>query len=219
MREGFARFNALCFGGMLPEVPLRVSDSRRKAGYLSFKVKNSGRADEVHYDHTLWLSARLDYDVATLEDTLIHEMIHLYIECCGKRDTGMHGPLFRAKMEEINRLHGRHITVRQELTEEEAASDRRRRWHHIVKAVMEDGTECLAVVARTRIFEIEAALRRTPQVREWTWWASTDPAFEGYPHVTSLKLYRVTAPAARALVQAVACECDGRRFAAKRPKN
>ena len=47
-----------------------------------------------------------------LIDTLLHEMIHAYLfVASNKRDHDDHGPLFLAKMNEINLKAGTHISV------------------------------------------------------------------------------------------------------------
>ena len=88
--DSYRQFNRECFAGTLPEVELHVSSSRRALGCLKFRRIRDGRGWR-YADFSIWISNRLDLPQEVIEDTIIHEMIHLYIHVNGLRDTSAHG--------------------------------------------------------------------------------------------------------------------------------
>ena len=111
LQEKFDYFNGLCFGGCLPRVRLRVSHARCYMGQLRYKRRRSLLLRTRITDLVISVSDFLDLSEAEVEDTLLHEMIHLHILLSGRRDRSAHGPLFRAKMRDFNEQFGRHVTV------------------------------------------------------------------------------------------------------------
>ena len=79
----YREFNDLCFGGTLPEVPLRISRSRRTLGCLKYRRSRRLFGKDRLTDFSIWISNCLDLSQDVIEDTLIHEMIHLYIHSNG----------------------------------------------------------------------------------------------------------------------------------------
>ena len=66
---------------------------------------------EEHYDFRLRINTRIDLPEEEIEDTIIHEMIHYFIEVNKMEDSSAHGPLFLHMMNTINEKFGRHLTV------------------------------------------------------------------------------------------------------------
>ena len=80
LEERFDTFNAMCFGGALPRIPIKLSKARGFVGRLQYRVKRDWRRRVVgREDFVLRISTRFDLPEAEVEDTLIHEMIHLWI--------------------------------------------------------------------------------------------------------------------------------------------
>ncbi len=128
--DSYRQFNRECFAGTLPEVELHVSSSRRALGCLKFRRIRDGRGWR-YADFSIWISNRLDLPQEVIEDTIIHEMIHLYIHVNGLRDTSAHGKVFRTMMDAVNSRHERRVTVSHRSSAEENASDRAVRDHYI----------------------------------------------------------------------------------------
>lgn len=143
LEEKFDEYNAGIFGGALPRVPLRLGRGTRTLGRCSFRSRRIPGIPAGLYDFRISVSGVFEFrSEAMLQDTLIHEMIHLEILSGGRRDSSAHGPLFRARMEEINGAFGRHITVSQRLTESEkdaVLAARPRRRHLIALVELADG--------------------------------------------------------------------------------
>ena len=112
IQEKFDTYNALCFEGKLPAVPLKLSRARTFLGRLEYKRKYNfwGRVTKCT-DFLMRVSTYYDLPEDQLDDIIIHEMIHYYIAYFCIKDRSAHGPVFRSMMKDINKKYGRHITI------------------------------------------------------------------------------------------------------------
>ena len=192
LEERFDTFNAMCFGGALPRIPIKLSKARGFVGRLQYRVKRDWRRRVVgREDFVLRISTRFDLPEAEVEDTLIHEMIHLWIAWKGLKDSSTHGRLFRAKMKEINASYGRHLTISHKSTPEELDRDTRVRDHFVCVSQLSDGRTALTVCAQAAIPRIRRTFRLSHTVRSSEWFHSTDPWFNRFPHGRTPKLFPV----------------------------
>ena len=120
MKRTFDWANREIFGGGLPEVELRLGSAGRVFGMFRHP-RADAKGDFSRCSITL--STRFDVPEEEVTDTLIHEMIHLFIYAEGIADDGPHGRWFRHHMMKINREHGRHITVSGRCTDKMLESD------------------------------------------------------------------------------------------------
>ena len=111
LEKRFDTFNDAYFGGTLPPVPLKLSRAVRSLGSCTYKKRRPLFGKTQFYDFCIHVSTRFDLQEEMLEDILLHEMIHYEILVNQWQDNSAHGKLFRARMEEINRVYGRHISV------------------------------------------------------------------------------------------------------------
>ncbi len=211
VQDRFGRFNEEIFSNALPVIKLRIGSSRRALGSLSFK-RRSVLGIIRYSDFTLTISNRLDLPEDVIEDTIIHEMIHLYIHYNHIKDTSAHGREFCFMMNEINRRHRRNISVSHRSSTEESSSDRLKRWHYILHSRTKGGEEYITLCARTRIFELNRMISRVAEIASWEWLVSSDTYFNSLPRSRSLKFYKITEETRRCLDGAVKCRCDGNRF-------
>lgn len=117
VKETFDRFNDLYFEGKLPPVPIVLVKARSFLGKLEYmKIKGLFGLVTKKWDFRMKISRSFDLDQATLEDVILHEMIHYYIDIKGIRDTSAHGKVFRSMMNDFNSRFGRHITIRYKCT-------------------------------------------------------------------------------------------------------
>ncbi len=197
IRERFALFNGMMFGGRLEMPPLKVSNARSTLGQV--RCKRSAQRDGTwrYGDFEFVISGRLKLNERAIDDVIIHEMIHYYILSNRIQDTGPHGVVFRRMMDEINSRYGRNIGVRHRMTEEEHATDSRRSLH-MVCVVRGKGWTGIIVAARTRVRALWDAPTHILDVTEWNWYASYDPYFNRFPHVRTLKVYKVAEEELRA---------------------
>ncbi len=192
LEERFETFNRMCFDSALPRIPIKLSRARSFFGRLQYKPVRNWLGKTVRYeDFVIRISTCYDLSEAEVEDTLIHEMIHYWIAWKGLRDTSTHGRLFRAKMKEINREYGRHLTISRRTTPEELDRDTRVRTHHVGVSQLADGRTAVTVCASTRVRAIRRAFSLFPTVRSTTWFTTTDPWFNRFPRCRTPKIFPV----------------------------
>lgn len=219
VKRKFDEFNRLCFGGELPPLPLRLSNSRSALGLFvhprRYPVTARRGVGECH----MRISTRLDLPERDVEDTIIHEMIHYYIWYRRIEDTSAHGTAFRTIMATINAKFGRNLTVSRRSSGEELDTDRHYKSHYICVTTMSDGELGLTVCAKTRLFEIWRAFKDSPKVKEMSWYWSCNPWFNRYPTARTPRIWRLEPEDYRSqFANATPCECDGKVFRPTRGK-
>lgn len=192
VEQRFDYFNTLCFGGKLPKVPVRMSHAKGFLGQLRFRIKHHVFRSSEFCNFTLHVNSRFDLPQQVIDDTIIHEMIHLYIHFNRITDTAPHGEKFRAVMNAINHRHGRNISIRHTSTPEELDSDTHVKPHIICLSTLADGSRCVTVCARTRVFDIYRLLDSSPSVTRMEWFFSKDAYFNRFPSSKTAKLYRIS---------------------------
>lgn len=189
IHEKFDEFNHLMFEGKLPRVPVRVTRARSYLGLLSYKVKKGLAGKKRYHDFLLSVSAVRDLPETVMEDTVIHEMIHLYIHHNGYEDTSTHGRLFKEVMNRINLSFNRHITVKHEASEEEKNSDRQIRAHYICRLRLATGQTALVVSQKSSVFNLWNEIERSQLVTEFSWYGSINPFFNRYTRSRVFRKY------------------------------
>ena len=187
----FLEFNKQYFSGQLPMVPVRLSSARTYLGQLGFKRKRTWFGSTKNYDFVLRISTRTDLPEQEVEDTLLHEMIHLYIASKQLKDTSTHGRLFCQLMGDINRRHDRHITISHRRTAAEQEQDTQHRLHLLCVSTFESGEQGITIAAKSRIFQLWDMMPAFPRVTEVRWYATYDPYFNRYPRALTPKIYRI----------------------------
>lgn len=188
LRERFARFNTLIFGGRLPEPAITLCQvssfvAQHKA---QVRVLEDGRREL--YGHQLRFSTSFDLPERELEDTLIHEMIHYFLAYHGLQDRSPHGPLFKAMMASVNENHGRNIgisrrTSRGEMDEARAA---RKKWHVVAILHFSSGELGVKVLPRVipRIVEYHRGISSAANISKVNLYLTNDPFFNRFPTST-----------------------------------
>lgn len=112
IEQTYDKFNIQLFGGRLPKVPFRLSTAHSFVGKCAPRNGNIHRQGR-HADDDFYLCFSTAHNLSRhqAEDTVIHEMIHLFINLHNLADTSHHGTLFRALMNNINAAHKRDITI------------------------------------------------------------------------------------------------------------
>ncbi|MBQ3827320.1 MAG: SprT-like domain-containing protein [Prevotella sp.] len=184
--------NKQCFQGQLPTVRIQLSKARTYLGQLGYKRRRKFLGGWEYYDYVIRISTRLDQTGEEVTDTLLHEMIHLYIAVNHLKDSSSHGPLFRQIMNEINSRYGRHITISHHRTKEELEQDTQQRMHLLCVSTFDTGERGITIAARSRIFELWDRMKRFPKVTATRWYVSNDPFFNRYPRSLTPKIYRIS---------------------------
>ncbi len=112
IEQTYDRFNLQLFGGRLPKVPLRLSTAHTFVGKCAPRNGNIHRQGR-HADDDFYLCFSTAHNLTRkqAEDTVIHEMIHLFINLHNLADASHHGPLYRALMNSINAAHKRNVSI------------------------------------------------------------------------------------------------------------
>lgn len=196
LEERFAEFNDRMFSGRLPQVRLRLSRARTYLGQLRWQKRRSLLRRAKITSITLSISTLYDLPQDELEDTLLHEMIHLHILVCNLRDSSAHGPLFRAKMRDFNERFGRHITISHRLTEQQCnqaapSSGLRRKTADAAVCVsrLSDGRCGVTVAMPAAVEMLRRLIPQLPEVESARWYLTSDSYFDRFPRSRTVKIY------------------------------
>lgn len=193
LQEKFREFNDLCFGGELEDVPIVLGRGKSYIGKCEFKRQRLPFGREKRYGFRLRFNTRADIPEREMEDTVIHEMIHLYILSRGIRDTSAHGKVFRSMMADINAKYGRHITVSHRMSKDERENMQGMKpsWRLIAIVSMTDGRTGIKVLPRVQssIKRYYRALLASGKVTGMEFRLSRDPYFGLYPRSSAYKVY------------------------------
>lgn len=195
IEEKFHEYNAMCFGGKLPKVPILLSQAKTYIGICTFKKNTSLFGKSRPYDFKLHFSTRLDLPQNVLEDTIIHEMIHLYIGVNNIKDTSPHGKVFLSFMQQINEEFGRNITISHKATPEQrqSAVNTRVQYHVIAAVKYTDGRTGVKVLPRIkqRIDDYYRVIIRVKEIASIDFYMSCNPFFNRYPNSGAFKVYAI----------------------------
>lgn len=210
----FNHFNKLCFGGKLPPVPIEMSNARRSLGQCVYRIVALPGGKKQKTDFRIRLSQVVDLPQQELEDIVIHEMIHYYIDVNQYTDTSAHGVLFKDLMNRINTTFGRNITISHKSSKEEREKsyDTQPRWHVIAVLTLSDGRKGIKVLPRVEpsILKYYNAVKTAPVVADVQLYMCCDPYFNRFPNSSSLTYHTLDdAIIDSHLAGAEKMKCDG----------
>lgn len=190
LEDRFDRFNRDIFNGLLPRPLMHISSARSFMGQFKVERKVSvlRRSSETYH---LTLSDRYDLEENVLEDVVIHEMIHFLIHFKKIKDSSSHGTQFRKLMGDINKLHGRHITVSHRCSKDELESDSVKSHSIVCLCTMIDGRKLVCRVSQSKVFEIHRAFEDWDKVIAQEWYWVYGSYFNRYRKVLTPKLFSV----------------------------
>jgi len=211
LKERYNHFNALCFQNTLPQIPIRLTRANSFGGKLQYRRMRRLYGKELHTDYVLVMDISHDRSDEAVEDILLHEMIHFYIEHHHIKDSSTHGRIFRKMMADINERFGRHITV--SLKEQAAEADKRIRTHWVCLVSFRDGRQGVTVTGQTGFPIIHKAFLSIDEIASTQWYISQDPFFNRFPHARTAKVYHADSDKlAQHLQSAKALRYDGHRW-------
>lgn len=186
IEQKFKEYNAMIFKNSLPPLPIMLSRARTSLGQCAYTKRRTVFGTIEKYDFKLRISTAFDLPQKMLEDVIIHEMIHYYIDYNKIKDTSAHGRVFKQMMNDINTAFNRHITISTRLNAEQnaASADTRKRYHVIAAVKMKDGRTGLKVLPRIwqRIYDYRDAMLRSGKVTSVAFYMSCNPFFNRYPN-------------------------------------
>ncbi len=190
LRRRFREFNTLCFNSRLPEPILRVGHARTMLGCVRYKNERTWLGGLRISELTLSISRFYDLTQEELDDTILHEMIHLDIICNHKHRDRAHGPLFRQMMDDLNRRFGRHINISHRGKLEQA--EPKKCQNIIAVTEFKDGETGITRASQSRVFELERQIPKIPEVKNVRWYHSRNPFFSRFPRSLKPKFYRIS---------------------------
>lgn len=201
----FDEYNVRYFAGQLPPLPIKLSHAKGFLGKVCYTRKRQGLFSGYrNTDFVLRINVRIDLPEETVQDTILHEMIHYYIAVNNLRDSSTHGELFRREMARINAEGGRHITISHRLSETEQAQAHPHKKRVVAVVTFADGKTGIKVVPKQirhiRYWEHQA-LRRFP-IDRIEWYYTNDEYFAKYPSSIALRIYLIAQPSELPLSEA-----------------
>lgn len=192
LRTWFGQFNTDYFGGELPMPRIVLSKARTRLGTMACRRvrKLFGWA---YTDFTIRISVYYDCSEREYQQTLLHEMIHLYIVYKRIPDTSSHGKVFREQMRRLNG-YGWHITISSSMRGKHvtaSADSARRRTYLVMALVLSTGEHILSVVNPRSARQLDKLAESTQRIVDHRWYMSQDPFFGDFPHVRTLRGRRV----------------------------
>lgn len=103
IRGSFIKYNVLYFNNLLKMPNFKIIHSKRHLGTLSIKRRANFAFGGYLKEHTISVSDYYDRTEKQYDNTIIHEMIHLYISQNDIIDNGSHGRHFKAECARINK--------------------------------------------------------------------------------------------------------------------
>lgn len=193
IQQTFDRFNALCFEGALPPIPIVLTKARTFLGKVEYRgVRGLFGLVTANRDFRMRISTSFDLPREELEDVVLHEMIHYYIAWKGIRDSSVHGNVFRNIMEQLNARYGRHITIRHKSQGGQlSVNNAKFRMRYVCVTTFRDGARCITVAAGTKISELHKFFSRCPDIVKLQWYGSFDTFFDRYPRSRTPKAYKI----------------------------
>ncbi len=189
LRQRFREFNALCFNSRLPEPILRVGHARTMLGCVRYKKERTWLGSMRISELTLSISSFYNLTQEELDDTILHEMIHLDIICNHKHRDRAHGSLFRQIMNDINLRFNRHINISHRGALQQAEPQKCQ--NIIAVTEFQDGEIGLTRASLSRLFELERQIPKIQEVRNVKWYHSRNPFFNRFPRSLKPKFYRI----------------------------
>lgn len=179
--ERYGCFNAMCFDNILPKAEIRLSRARTYLGRMEYRRDG----------YLIRISTAFDLSEETVEDVILHEMIHCYLHCTKVRGEQPHGERFRAMMRRINEQFGRHITVRYKIPGEAALCRKPREKHTICISTLPDGSRGITIMAEENVDRLTSLIKRRFRLPSYEMHESTDPFFNRYPLSHRPVIYKI----------------------------
>lgn len=96
MKQSFRRFNQEYFQGSLPTPGFKISRSAKSLGYFRW-IGNTLSDGTIEYTYFIACSKYYDRPVEEVENTMLHEMCHLWVFINYPNTTDPpHGPIWRS---------------------------------------------------------------------------------------------------------------------------
>lgn len=216
IEKKFEEFNRQIFAGELPKPVFELSKAKSFMGLLVFNRRSLFNGRREAYNYRLRISTHFDRTEAEIEDTIIHEMIHYYIEVKHLKDSSAHGTIFRKMMNDINQRYGRKLCVSHKISKEsDPTVDTQRRRHVVAIVYLKDGQTGVKVLPFQiqRIVYYYRNVLASGKVNEVKLYLTDDPYFNRFPKSSALRVTLISEAEFQPHLQhALAMKCDGNQL-------
>lgn len=214
VQRRFDEFNKTIFKGKLPQIPIIMAQAKTFMGKFECRSRITPNGKRKFYDYKLRINNSIDFPPDTLDDVIIHEMIHYSLAYYGIQDTTPHGIAFRKLMNAINTNFGRHITISHRLLPGQRRTPASGTSGYKVVAVvtLTDDTRGIKVLPRVieTILEYYNGIMGSGKAKSIEMWVSNDAFFDTYPRSGALRVYPLSPEViSEHLKDAIKIECDG----------
>ncbi|MBO5466228.1 MAG: SprT-like domain-containing protein [Prevotella sp.] len=192
IEKKFEEFNQQMFAGVLPKLPIELSDAKTFLGVCVYKKRKTKEGKIECYDFKLRINIRIDLPESEVEDIIIHEMIHYFVGFNNLEDSSTHGQVFKHIMNTINEKFGRNLMISHKASKEEKEQlyDTRRRWHVVAVVYFKDGQTGIKVLPRihSKIIEFCSFLKNQMSIVSYRLYMTDEPYFNRYPTSSALRI-------------------------------
>lgn len=177
LKHKHSEYNKEYFGGCLPNVIFIIKKNKRTLGH--YLHKHFGLSE-------IMISTYYDRSERDFCRTLLHEMIHQYIDFKGLKDTSMHGRYFKEYSKMLN-AHGWNITAREKLPSNISTTEKHE--YHVIKFREKSGSYFIFVSCSSHYNDFFQKLNQLSfsngVYSEIEKYKTTNPIFSTFPQCRS----------------------------------
>lgn len=209
IEEAFSKYNDLIFDGALPKPVFRLTTTRLAMGVTRTNILNNQKYISID------ISIRYDLPKEDYINTIVHEMIHYYIDYNDLQDNDSHGKLFVSIMNQINANHNLNIKVVGERSDEMVLQEPKR-IRYICVATFNDATFGVMVAAKNKLFDLWNVFNSINQISAVNWYASDSQFLSTMPVCVSPRLLRIDENTLFSILEtSIELESDGQTIRSK----
>ena len=136
------------------------------------------------------ISIRYDLPKEDYINTIVHEMIHYYIDYNDLHDNDSHGELFVSLMNQINANYNLNIKIVGERSDEMVLQEPKR-IRYICVATFNDATFGVMVCVKNKLFNLWHAFDNVNSISSLNWYVSDSPFWSTLPVSVSPRLLMI----------------------------
>lgn len=184
LKEKFDLFNDTYFGSELPKIEFKLTKEKRRFGFYEYNRRYDAQYRR-YYEVPVRIGISTYYDMPekSLDETLIHEMIHYYISFKRIKDNAQHGRVFMMYARDITRASEYNIT-QYGSSAGMSLADSVERVYYIMKFKYR-GEEYFSRISKTRVGTDDYIKNAFKGVTDITFYKSNDPKLDRCRQCTS----------------------------------
>lgn len=192
IREKFNLFNDSYFNSELPRIEFKITKEKRRFGFFEYARRYDAFTHKfIEVPVRIGISSYYDMPEKSLDETLIHEMIHYYITHKHIKDNNKHGRYFMMYASRISAASGYDIT-RYGSSEGMLLNSTDSKDYFVMKFKYR-GTQYFSRISRSRVGTADEIVRDFNGVTDVSFYKSNDVKLDRYKQCTArLSLIPIT---------------------------